>query len=134
MRLQNLVGTPIVDTPRNIDGALHIGWNPTVVDHSLLGWFDQEKPFYSLAKRAFDFSAATFMLVVLLPIFAVVALLLFLEEPQSVFFRQQRIGRGARPFSMLKFRTMRPDRRQRAQTIDFTERRHRLKVAHDPRI
>lgn len=105
-----------------------------VRDHPLLGWFDSEKPIYSLAKRALDLTAATLLLLVLVPAIALIALLLALEGTRPVFFRQRRVGRGVRPFWMLKFRTMRPDRRWQRRTIDFDDRRRSLKVEHDPRI
>jgi lipopolysaccharide/colanic/teichoic acid biosynthesis glycosyltransferase len=105
-----------------------------VRDHPVLGWFDVDKPIYSLAKRAFDLTTTTFAILLLVPAFAMIALLLLLEGTRPVLFRQRRIGRGGRPFWMLKFRTMRPDRRQQDRTIDFDDRRRCLKVGHDPRI
>jgi lipopolysaccharide/colanic/teichoic acid biosynthesis glycosyltransferase len=105
-----------------------------VRDHPVLGWFDSEKPIYSLAKRAFDLTAATVLILLLVPIIALITLLLLLEGTRPVLFRQRRIGRGAHPFWMLKFRTMRPDRREQAQSFDFEDRRRCLKVGHDPRI
>jgi lipopolysaccharide/colanic/teichoic acid biosynthesis glycosyltransferase len=61
------------------------------------------------AKRAFDLVVAVLALVVLAPVFAVVALLVKRDSPGPVFFRQERLGREQRPFTFLKFRTMRAD-------------------------
>src|SRR5215207_2476933 len=105
-----------------------------VRDHPVLGWFDREKPIYSLAKRAFDLTAATVLILPLVPIIALITLLLLLEGTRPVLYRQRRIGRGGRLFSMLKFRTMRPDRRQQERATDFEDRRRCLKVGRDPRI
>ncbi len=58
-------------------------------------------------RRAFDLSIATLGLVVLSPLFGLIALLVKLESPGPVFFRQQRIGKDGRPFDILKFRSMR---------------------------
>jgi lipopolysaccharide/colanic/teichoic acid biosynthesis glycosyltransferase len=60
-------------------------------------------------KRAFDIIAALAGLLVLAPVFATVALLIKFDSPGPVFFKQQRIGRGFRPFWIYKFRTMRAD-------------------------
>jgi lipopolysaccharide/colanic/teichoic acid biosynthesis glycosyltransferase len=60
-----------------------------------------------LAKRAFDLLVAGATLVVLSPLLAVVALLVRLESPGPVIFRQPRVGKDGRIFMMLKLRTMR---------------------------
>jgi len=59
-----------------------------------------------LLKRFLDVSAAAILLVVLAPLFALVALLIKLDSPGPVFFTQQRCGLKGRPFRMIKFRTM----------------------------
>ncbi len=60
------------------------------------------------AKRLIDFSAALAALVLLSPLFLLVAALIKLTSPGPVFFRQSRPGLGRRPFDMWKFRTMVP--------------------------
>ena len=57
-------------------------------------------------KRVLDIVAAGAGLLVLAPLFAVVALLIKLDSPGPVFFKQQRVGRKFRPFWIYKFRTM----------------------------
>lgn len=57
-------------------------------------------------KRAFDLTIAAVGLLVLLPLFAVVALFAKLSSAGPVFFKHKRIGRNLRPFSVYKFRTM----------------------------
>jgi len=57
-------------------------------------------------KRAFDLVAASLALVVLAPVFALVAFLIKAASPGPVFFRQERTGRGGKPFFIFKFRTM----------------------------
>jgi lipopolysaccharide/colanic/teichoic acid biosynthesis glycosyltransferase len=49
------------------------------------------------------------VLVVLVPVIAITALAVRLSSPGPVLFRQRRLGRGMRPFTVLKFRTMRAD-------------------------
>jgi exopolysaccharide biosynthesis polyprenyl glycosylphosphotransferase len=57
-------------------------------------------------KTAIDRIAAAVLLTLLSPLFAVVAVLIRRDHGGSVFFRQERIGRGGTSFPMLKFRTM----------------------------
>ena len=60
------------------------------------------------AKRLLDISAALAALVILSPLFLLVAALIKLTSPGPVFFRQSRPGLGREPFTMWKFRTMVP--------------------------
>jgi exopolysaccharide biosynthesis polyprenyl glycosylphosphotransferase len=62
---------------------------------------------YGVLKRALDIVASLALILVMLPVFLVVALLVKLTSRGPVFFRQIRIGYQGRPFTMLKFRTMR---------------------------
>lgn len=62
-----------------------------------------------MAKRAFDLLVAAAALLVLSPLMAAVALLVRLESPGPVLFRQPRVGKDGKVFSMYKFRTMRVD-------------------------
>ena len=57
-------------------------------------------------KRAFDLIVASMGLVLTLPLFLTVALLIKLDSPGPVFFRQRRLGFNQREFQIYKFRTM----------------------------
>ncbi|MBL6645594.1 MAG: sugar transferase [Flavobacteriales bacterium] len=61
-------------------------------------------------KRGFDFLAACGLLLLLALPMAVVCLILWQREGRPIFYHQERVGRRGRPFSILKFRTMRPAR------------------------
>lgn len=60
-----------------------------------------------LLKRAFDVGASAVGLAVTTPLLAATAALVKLSSPGPILFRQVRVGRGGRPFELLKFRTMR---------------------------
>ena len=60
-------------------------------------------------KRAFDIVCSLLGLVVLSPLLLVVSLLVAVTSPGGVFFRQERIGKGGKPFRIFKFRSMRKD-------------------------
>ena len=57
-------------------------------------------------KRLFDLVVSAAMLVVCLPIMALAAILIKLESPGPVLYRQERVGQGCRNFTILKFRSM----------------------------
>ncbi len=64
---------------------------------------------WTVIKRAFDIAVSALGLTLVAPMFVVVAALIRCTSRGPVFFRQERIGRGFRPFYILKFRTMVPD-------------------------
>jgi len=57
-------------------------------------------------KRVFDIVFSALGLLVLLPFFLLVALLIKLDSKGPVFYLQERIGKGGKPFKIFKFRTM----------------------------
>ena len=64
---------------------------------------------YQVAKRMMDVAICLLALPVILPLMAICALAILLDSPGPVLFVQERIGKGGRPFRMVKFRTMRHD-------------------------
>ncbi|HEX8557361.1 MAG TPA: sugar transferase [Pyrinomonadaceae bacterium] len=62
-----------------------------------------------LVKRAFDVTVAALALVLLSPLWAVIALLIKSDSKGPVLYRQERVGMDGRIFLFLKFRTMRAD-------------------------
>ncbi|BDP40133.1 sugar transferase [Deinococcus aetherius] len=62
---------------------------------------------YEPLKLAFDRLLAGLGLALLWPVFVLVAVAIFVDDPGPVLFRQSRAGRWHRPFTILKFRTMR---------------------------
>lgn len=60
-------------------------------------------------KRLFDIVAASILLVLALPVMAVTALLIVIEDGFPVFYRQERVGLNGRLFKVIKFRSMRND-------------------------
>lgn len=57
-------------------------------------------------KRVFDIAASFLGLILLLPVFLVLVVLIRLKMPGPVFFRQKRVGRDGKLFTLVKFRTM----------------------------
>lgn len=76
-----------------------------------------------MAKRLFDVIVSSAALLLLAPLLALLAVVIRLDSPGPVFYRQQRVGRHGVPFDIHKFRTMRAD----AGGLPLT-------VGDDPRI
>lgn len=77
-----------------------------------------------MIKRLFDIGVSCAVLIVLAPLFVLIALAIVLDSGTPVFYRQVRVGRGRVPFRILKFRSMRPD----------ADRHGRLTVSNDLRV
>lgn len=76
-------------------------------------------------KRLFDIIASGLGLIVLSPLFAVLAVWIKADSKGPVFYRQTRVGRNNRDFRLYKFRSMRPD----------SDRLGLITVGgHDPRV
>ena len=67
---------------------------------------DFKLEFTDRLKRGFDVSASLVALVVFLIPGLVIALLIFMEDRENPLFRQERIGKGGKTFTLLKFRSM----------------------------
>ncbi|MCA1563316.1 MAG: sugar transferase [Acidobacteria bacterium] len=67
----------------------------------------QRRPADYRIKRSLDFAGSLTLLLILSPVFLLIAALLKLTSPGPILFRQPRLGQMAKPFRMLKFRTMR---------------------------
>jgi lipopolysaccharide/colanic/teichoic acid biosynthesis glycosyltransferase len=59
-----------------------------------------------IVKRSVDFVGSSMMLILLAPLFLVIALAIKLSSRGPVFYRQQRVGRYGQTFTFLKFRSM----------------------------
>ncbi len=88
------------------------------------------------AKRAFDVAVSTAVLLLLAPVFAVIALAVRFESPGPVLFRQRRMGLNGREFWMWKFRSMYVDAEQRLEALRAQNEMSGpvFKMANDPRV
>ncbi len=123
------VVSPGVDV-HTVEGIPMLGLPPTKLSRSSRA-----------IKRTVDLIASALGLLVLAPVFLVIAVLIKRDSPGPVFFRQVRMGEGDEVFRIWKFRTM---------TVDADERKHEFehlnkhlapggdprmfKIDHDPRV
>ena len=94
---------------------------------------DKVKEYYDLLckkkislmlKRIFDISVSGILLLLLLPVFIIIAVAIKLDSPGTVFYRQTRITRYGEKFRIFKFRTM----------VSDADKGLKLTVANDSRI
>lgn len=76
-------------------------------------------------RRSFNLIASLVGLLILSPLFVVVAIAVIADSSGPVFFRQKRVGRDGKPFNIIKFRSMR---------TDAPELGGQLTVGADPRV
>jgi exopolysaccharide biosynthesis polyprenyl glycosylphosphotransferase len=101
---------------------------------------------YPASKRGLDVVLALVLLLCLVPILGFCSLLILLDSPGPIFYRQQRVGQNGRIFELLKFRSMRADASSdlhrhyvttfiHGRAARATDRgRQIFKLVHDPRI
>jgi len=87
-------------------------------------------------KTVFDRVAAALALIVLAPLFVVIALAIRLDDRGPVFFRQTRVGRDGQNFRLFKFRTMVVDAEQRKVALKALSEGGGVlfKMRRDPRV
>lgn len=64
---------------------------------------------YSTIKRGIDFCLSLLGIIVLFPLFALIVVLIKVDSPGPILFKQKRVGIHKKHFNILKFRTMRID-------------------------
>lgn len=95
-----------------------------------------EKPVYDFFKRIFDFVLATLALIVLSPIFLGTYIAIKREDGGQVIYKQTRLTKNGKPFTMYKFRSMVPNAEAMLESLmDRNEMTGpAFKIADDPRI
>jgi exopolysaccharide biosynthesis polyprenyl glycosylphosphotransferase len=95
-----------------------------------------EEGWQLIVKRAIDILGSASLLILLLPFLLLVALLIKLDSPGPVLFRQERFGLNRRRFKVLKFRTMvRGADKHQAKLEELNEAEGPVfKIRNDPRV
>ena len=123
--------------------GVHSLWTATQPHAGLIGYRTQhfsQSRWLCFSKRATDIVGASLGLVLFAPLFVALAILIKMDSPGPVFFRQTRMGRGGRCFGVLKFRSMFTDAEEKLHDIlrEDPVRREEYELFHklrnDPRI
>lgn len=94
-------------------------------------------PWGRIWKRAFDLAASASIIAVLSPALAAIALAVFLSDRKVPVYRSVRVGKDGQPFTMYKFRSMRPDADiVKKRLVSKNERKDGplFKMENDPRV
>lgn len=83
------------------------------------------KPWEVVGKRLFDISFSLFALILLAPVYGILALCIKLDSAGPVLYKQERVGKGGKPFYIYKFRSM---------YVDAEKMGPQLSSKDDPRI
>lgn len=86
VRFNSIFGTPLIE----VNAVMMPQWQQSV-------------------KRLMDIGISLLMLILLAPLFFILAILIKLDSPGTVIYRQQRVGRYGKPFTIYKFRSMHSD-------------------------
>lgn len=95
-----------------------------------------ETSWQMVVKHLIDFLGALFILLCISPVLLVIAILIRLDSPGPILFRQQRSGLNGRPFVIFKFRTMVTNAEQFKHELQAMNEMSGpvFKITHDPRI
>lgn len=96
-----------------------------------------QSTFYIIVKRTLDILLSIFGLLLLLPVFGIIAALIKIDDPENcVFFNQERVGKNEQIFKMYKFRSMYSDAEERLEALlklnEIDGAMFKMKV--DPRV
>ncbi len=101
----------------------------------------QRRWLFRVFKRTIDIAGSIILLVIFSPLMVVTAALVKLTSSGPIFFKQQRVGEGSRPFTMYKFRTMFVGDNDKRLQQDYPElwkkykeNGWKLPMSEDPRI
>ena len=97
----------------------------------------KNKPVYRFFKRIFDVVMSIIALVLLSPVYLIIAIIIKCDSRGPVFYKHHRIGKNGKTFGMYKFRSMIPDADKKLDELpdelkkEFEEN---YKITDDPRI
>lgn len=111
-----------VDFINRVRGVMEISIDKTIY----VGEDMHEFSLYLVFKRIFDFFAALFLLIVFSPLMFLIAIAIKFDSPGPVIYKQSRLGRQGRIFTIYKFRSMRRDAEKHSGAV--------WAMQNDPRV
>ena len=127
-RLFDVIGSPT--DIHTVEGLPLVGLPPAGLGRSSM-----------FIKRTFDLVVSALGLILLAPVFLVIGILIKLDSPGPIFFRQPRMGCNDEVFRIYKFRTMTTDAEERKPELAHLNRHaarggdpRMIKIPNDPRV
>lgn len=95
-----------------------------------------KKRYYEIIKRIMDVVISIILMILLIPVFVLIAVIIKLESMGSIVFKQIRAGMNGNPFFMHKFRSMKEEAEaEKGKIIHLNEKKGPIfKIREDPRI
>ncbi len=96
----------------------------------------KKKPVYEICKRVFDLVMSTIALILLSPVFLIVAIAIKKEDGGPVFYTSTRLTKGGKEFRMYKFRSMCIDAEEKKEALEEQNEMQgpAFKMKEDPRV
>ncbi len=91
-----------------------------------VGFICEQCSWYLFLKRTFDLLCSVFLLVLFSPLMLIIAILVKLDSPGPIIYRQERLGKAGRVFTIYKFRSMRKDAEKHSGAV--------WAMQNDPRV
>ena len=92
---------------------------------------------YFIIKRAFDFISASLLLIIVSPIFLIIAIAIKVDSKGPIFFKHMRVGKNGKPLPTYKFRTMVTNAEKLLKKLTPEQKKEyeeNFKLEDDPRI
>jgi lipopolysaccharide/colanic/teichoic acid biosynthesis glycosyltransferase len=132
LRVASAVSVPVLGTESEVSDVV-MAQNPGAEPGTLA----VSPSVRSISKRVVDLTGAVLGLILLCPMMLVIALLIRLDSPGPIFFRQRRMGLSGKVFWFLKFRTMTADAEHRIGELEALNESTcgvLFKIRRDPRV
>jgi len=132
-----------VVTPLPVNGhtgraewTIHAGPVPVPADDQTVELHPADTLYLRFGKRALDLAGAVFALIATAPLMLVMAALVKLESRGPILYKSQRIGRGGRPFTFYKLRSMVDGAHRRLDDVAHLNEADGpvFKISNDPRV
>lgn len=123
------------NTLESIDRSVELEFLGKTPTFKVTSYFSAGSDF--LAKRCFDFCFALIFILLILPVYFLIAVLIKIDSSGSIFYRQVRIGLHGQEFQVWKFRTMVADADQMQKKLETSNEMKDgvlFKIKDDPRI
>lgn len=121
----------MVDMAKNRDNS-----NISVLENRKVKEKARNKTSYIIIKRVFDVIFSGTALIILSPLFLLIALLIKVEDKGTIIYKQIRIGKDCKPFQMYKFRSMKidADKIHEKLKLEYQNTEVSFKLKKDPRV
>jgi lipopolysaccharide/colanic/teichoic acid biosynthesis glycosyltransferase len=111
----------------------YLGPRPAVTEADLTwsytpGWYER------FLKPALDIVGGLVLALLAMPLMLLITVIIWITMGRPALLTQRRIGQGGRTFTLFKFRTMLPDRREQQRPFPGPDRRRLHKSPNDPRL